>query len=346
MGSPDAPDYKGAAEATAASDAEMLDKQTVANRPDRVNPWGTETWAQEGDRWTQNVTLNDDSQAALDSQLALQRGKSDLAGGMMGRLNDEFGDQMDWSQFGSQQGLEFDPSQLRQRAEDAAYGRATSRLDPRFNQGQEALEIKMRNQGLSAGDEAYDKAMANFGRDRNDAYEQAQMGAVGQGRSESDQAYGQQMGSADYANKLRQNSITEEMKKRSTSLNEMNAVLNGQQVASPQFQNFSQAGRSQGVDYTGAANSQANFDQAAQQSKMDAITGMAGAAGGMFSDRRLKRNIKQIGKLMGYPFYIFTYLWGERSVGFMSDEVNQDAVTRHQNGFDFIDLSKLTQKGV
>ena len=288
MGAPKAPDYKGAAEATAASDLAQLKFQTRANRPTRNNPWGSESWDQGADgEWTQNVNLNADSQAALDSQLGLQRGKSDLAGGMMGRLEDEFGEQMDWSKFGNQTDLNFNPDELRQRAEDASYDRSTSRLDPRFEQESQALEVKLRNQGLGAGDEAYDNAMANQGRTKEDAYANARNDATLTGRAESAQAYGQQQGQADYANKLRQNQISEEMKKRGTSLNEMNAVLNGQQVNTPQFENFSEAGRAQATDYSGAAQSKSNAEQMAYQSQMGAISGLAGAGasaytGGMF----------------------------------------------------------------
>ena len=288
MGAPSAPDYAGAAEATAASDREMLEYQTRANRPNRNNPWGSESWEQDvAGEWTQNVNLNADSQAALDSQLGLQRGKSDLAGGMMGRLEDEFGEQMDWSKFGDQTDLNFNPDELRQRAEDASYDRSTSRLDPRFEQESQALEVKIRNQGLGAGDEAYDNAMANQGRTKEDAYANARNDATLTGRAESAQSFGQQQGQANYANMLRQNQISEEMKKRGTSLNEMNAVLNGQQVNTPEFQNFNQAGKAQATDYSGAAQSKSNAEQMAYQSQMGAISGLAGAGasaytGGMF----------------------------------------------------------------
>lgn len=49
-----------------------------------------------------------------------------------------------------------------------------------------------------------------------------------------------------------------------------------------------------------------------------------GAASGMFSDRRLKTNIKQVGTLSdGLGVYSYDYIWGEPSVGVMADEVAQ-----------------------
>ena len=347
---PKALDYEAAAEQTAAGNKEALEYQTQANRPNQYNPWGSVEWSQDdAGNWTQNTTLNEDSQGALDSQLALQRKKSDLGGSMFGRMEGEFGDAMDWSQYGDQTGLEFDPTELRQRSEDAAYGRATSRLDPRFEQGGEALEVSLRNRGLTEGDAAFDSAMQNFNMSKEDAYSNAQNQAVMQGRAESGQAFDQQRGSADYANQLRQNQIKEEMQKRGFSLNEMNAIMSGQQVNAPSFESFNQAGRGHGVDYSGAARDQSNFDQAAYQGAMGGLTDLAGMGisaygAGMFCDRRLKRNINRIGEFLGYPLYIFEYVWGEIAVGVMSDEINPEAVNHHSSGFDWVNYNNIIPK--
>jgi hypothetical protein len=284
---PETPDYKGAAEATAKSANEQLSRQTEINRADRYNPWGSETWSQDGDKWTQNVNLSPEGQRAHAAQQGLQAGKSELAGGMMGNLTGELGTQMDWSKYGDQQGLQYNSDELRGRAEDASYARATSRLDPRFEQSDQALQSRLRNQGLSQGDKAYDNAMANAGRTKNDAYSQAQNAAVTQGRAEAGQAYGQQLGETNYANQLRQNAMSEEMKQRATSLNETNALISGGQVANPNFQSYNQAGRGDGVNYSGAAQAQGNADQANYQAGINGVTGLAGAGasaygGGMF----------------------------------------------------------------
>nr|WP_236773356.1 tail fiber domain-containing protein [Agrobacterium tumefaciens] len=64
------------------------------------------------------------------------------------------------------------------------------------------------------------------------------------------------------------------------------------------------------------------------------------------SDRRLKRNIKRIGRLSnGLNVYRYRYLWGkEVHVGLMADEVRRvvpDAVVKHATGFDMVDYSKV-----
>jgi hypothetical protein len=330
---PASPDYKGAAEATAASDKEALEYQTQANRPNQYNPWGSVEWSQDDQgNWSQRQTLTGDTQSALDSQLALQRQKSDLGGSMFGRMKDEYGQAMDWGQFG-------DAGELRQSSEDAAYGRATSRLDPRFEQEGQSLEIKLRNRGLTEGDAAYDSAMKNFNMQKEDAYSNARNQAVSQGRDET------KLGAT-----LRQNQMAEEMQKRGFSLNEMNAIMSGQQVSAPSFQNFNQAGRGQATDYSGAAMNQSNFDQMSQQSGMGGMMdianmGISAYSAGMFCDRRLKRNINRIGEYLGYPLYIFEYIWGEIAVGVMSDEINQEAVCKHSSGYDWVNYDNIIPMG-
>lgn len=62
----------------------------------------------------------------------------------------------------------------------------------------------------------------------------------------------------------------------------------------------------------------------------------------LFSDRRLKRNIKRIGETPGgTPLYEFEYIWGGPvQVGVMSDEV-PDAVAGQIAGFDVVDYARV-----
>lgn len=343
--SSDAPDYTGAAEATADADKEMLEAQTKANRPNQNNPWGNIKWTQDSaGNWTQDTTLNDDLQGALDSQLGLQKGRTDLAGGMLGRMEGEFGDPLDWSKYGAPTELEFNADQIRQKAEDAAYDRASGRLDSQYADSDNALEVSLRNRGLSEGDAAFDNAMKNQNESRTDAYAAAQDESVRQGRAEADQMYQQQVGDADYANKIRQQQMTEEMTRRGFTLNEINAIMSGQQVQAPQFENYISAGKATAPDYLGAANAESNFNQAQDQSMWSGIGTGLGMLG-MFCDRRLKTNIERVGTFKGFPFYTFDYVWGEEAAGVMADEVNKDAVYTHPSGYSVVDYGKLNAGG-
>lgn len=434
---PAAPDYTQAAEKTAESSKEVTNMQTWANRADQYNPWGSTTWGtekmvdpatgQEVTKWTQNTNLSEEGQRALDSQLALQQGRSDLAQQLFPRAQAEFGKEMDWSQlnpwaqgqmqsgnlqattganqFGDprtdagelQRQLDYSglqgvqgSDQSRQSAEDAIYKSATSRLDPQWQQQETDLQTRLANQGITQGSAAYEKAMSQFGRQKTDAYSQAQMaavtgggaeaqrnqamdmglrqqqaaeagnqgqfgnaaqqaayqqalGAYGFGLGQQQQAFGQnqalgsqnfnqQLQANQYQNQMRQQQLTESMQQRGFSLNEINALLSGQQVQAPSFQGYNQAAASQGVDYSGAAKDQYgasmdafNAKNEAAASNMQGLTSMASMFA--FSDRRVKTEIKKIGRhRRGFGIYSYRYI-GEtgRRVGVIAQEVKRVA---------------------
>jgi len=75
------------------------------------------------------------------------------------------------------------------------------------------------------------------------------------------QNYSQQMQSSQYENQRRQQALAEQQAARGMSLNEMNALLSGQQVGSPQMPNFTSAqGSAQAPNLLGAAQTQAQIN--------------------------------------------------------------------------------------
>ena len=76
------------------------------------------------------------------------------------------------------------------------------------------------------------------------------------------QNYGQAMGNSQYANQIRQQQMTEAMTQRGFSLNEINALMSGDQVGLPQMPNFAQSSAAQPADYQGAAAQQASANAA------------------------------------------------------------------------------------
>ena len=76
------------------------------------------------------------------------------------------------------------------------------------------------------------------------------------------------------------------------------------------------------------------------------ISGVGSLAAGLFSDRRLKKNIELIGKSPnGINIYTFEYI--DNNIGdgvyqgVMSDEIPKEAVIPHHSGYDTVDYSKL-----
>lgn len=267
---PKAPDYRGAAEETARANMEALEYQTQANRPRQITPFGETNWVQDADgNWTQTTTLAPASQRAVDAQLGLTADRSELASGLYGRVENEFADPMDWSALPEVTG----GAMARQRAEDAIYGRSTSRLDPQWEQRESDMQAQLVAQGLRPGDPAYERAMENMARDRTDAYQQAQYGAIMGGGQEASRQYALE-------STERNRQLAEEMQKRGFSLNEINAIISGQQVGLPQMPGFQAAGRGQGPNYLGAAQAQGQFDMnrysADQALRQGLYTGIAG----------------------------------------------------------------------
>jgi hypothetical protein len=210
-----------------------------------------------------------------------------------------------------------DPYETRQRAEDAMYSQAMSRLQPQFESEKAAADVRMRNQGLRPGDAAYDAQMASIGQRQTDATNQALWSSVGEGRAESGQMFGQQlqrrqqgvgevgqqgqfanqaagqmfgqamganaqnyqqmMQGSQYANQIRQQQIAEAMQQRGQSLNEINALLSGQQVAMPQMPGFQGAQAAQAAPIYNAAVDQGNFNAAQGQSFANLLGGLGSA---------------------------------------------------------------------
>ena len=281
--SADAPDVLGAAGETGRQARILNAEQTRANRPNQSNAWGSTSWTDTQvlnpvtglmeTQWNQTETLNPLMQQSLDSQMAIGAGRSSLAEGAMARAWDQFSQPMDFDQYGgpiafnpeagpqdfNYDKFQYDAGGERQRAEDAAYSRAQARLDPQFTSQQQALETKLRNQGLSQGDQAYDAAMKNFTTGRNDAYEMARLGSVGEGRTEAlqnfqqalqtqgtqygqahgasqlnaqlqNQRFGQGAQSNQIANALRTQQVQEDLFKPGFTLDEVDRWLAGQKI--------------------------------------------------------------------------------------------------------------------
>ena len=218
----------------AAVDKETALQQTYADRADQYNPFGSVQWdtskgidpatGKDITKWSQRQTMSPELQGIYNNQMSKAQGMGDLSAGMMGRIQDEMGQAADWGQFGDVHQMDFDPTQMRQAAEDASYQRDTMRLDPRFAKEAEQLEIKLRNQGLRAGDDAYEAEMSRFGNTKTDAYERARLGSVERGMAESGQLWNQQMQGTESANALRSQQIQEYLAKRQFSLGESQAL--------------------------------------------------------------------------------------------------------------------------
>lgn len=328
---PPAPDYAAAARTQGSANLQTAIANNVMNRPTEVTPYGTRSWTQSGSytvpgaegnpavavpTYTSNINLTPTGQQLLDmqNQAAVSYGNTALQG--LGRINQAFNKPLD------EQGI--------RDLQEKAYSAQTSRLDPQFQTSQAQLETKLVNQGLRPGSEAWDNEMRVFNQGKNDAYTQARLAAASQAPA----------------------LLQQELAIRNQPLSEVNALRTGSQPSIPQFQPFATSSASPAPLFQGAQ-AQAAYNQglynqqvAADNSMMGGLFGLggsvlqgAGAAGGfgnLFSDRRLKSNIKRIGNhRLGIGVYEYE-IFGRPEIGVMADEVMKvkpEAVSRHASGY-------------
>jgi hypothetical protein len=261
---------------------------------------------------------------------------------MFDRVQDEFGGFMDWDQFGPQAEGLGRGDYYQDEAGDALYNRATSRLDPRWEQKNEALESQLRNQGLRPGDEAYDRAIEEQGFQETDAYNQAQWQATAGAGAEGGRMQGMDRNAIAMNQTLRQQQIAEVMQQRGFTLNEINAILTGQQIGMPSMPGFNTAGVAQGADLTGAARDSysAEMDAFSAQQAMTQSVLNAGAGAMSMCDARLKRCIEFVGEFLGRKLYRWVYIWGSEGFGVLAYE-NPDMVVGTINGYAVVDYRRI-----
>jgi hypothetical protein len=423
---PAAPDYLGAATAQAAASEKATTAQNFANRPTINTPWGTQSWGTDSSvdpatgqnvtTWTQNTSLAPGLQSALDSQIGLQNDRSQLAGGFMDRVADEYSKPFDYANL-PQMAQVNAPGSLQTSTNDYSKGLATGfnfgsplpqfdssyrdtvanqlmqKMQPAHDYQQRQLETKLSNMGFRPGTEGYDRELNNMAQrqsaERYNALDTAgneaqrlynmQMGTAQQGYQQNlgaaqfqNQALGQanaldlaNMGASNNAmsqqfglntqyanaqNQLRQQAIAEEMQRRGMSLNEMNALLSGQQVNMPNMPSFNTATKSETPNILGATQMGYDAQLGATNAQNAAFGNLLGAgaqlgsAAFMFSDRRLKSNIKRVGThAIGVGIYDYTMM-GMPQRGVIAQEVEAvrpDLVKRHASGYLMVNYGGL-----
>ena len=242
---PPAPDYTGAAQATASGNIEAARAATQANRINQYTPYGSQTYTQLGpDQWRSDVNLSPTGQQLFDTANQSKLGLAGLQGQALQR---------------TQQGLArpFDYGSVGQLA-DQSYAAQTARLDPQWDRREEQSRTRLVNQGLAPGGEAWDADMENFGQQRNDAYTQARLAAQ--------QTMPQNFQLAQAL--------------RSQAPNELTALLTGTQIQNPTFNQVPQQQATPGANYLGAAQAGYGAANDAYNSQVGSNNAMMG---GLFS---------------------------------------------------------------
>lgn len=278
-----------------------------------------------GDNWTQTMQFSPEVQGIYDRALR------------------NFGSDFDLSSL-PEAGKAYDPNLATNNATELIM----QRLNPQLDRQYESLRNQLANQGIAQGSEAYNRALSTFGQQRNDAASQAALYGINLGMQQQGMSF-------DQANQLRNQGLQEQSYLRSLPANELSMLLGG--ASSSQFPGYSQQATTGGTDYLGAGQSQYQSQLAAQNAAnagssnmMSGLFGLGqlgimGYGAGLFSDRRLKRNIRRVGSTNdGLGIYAYQYIWGgPEQIGLMAQEVEKvnPAAVSQIGGLKIIDYAKV-----
>lgn len=334
---PPPPDYAGAARATAEGNLDAARANIAANRVNQYTPYGSLEYQVSGEdkfgnpMWKATQSLSPVQQQLLDYQNQSSLGLGQLAGKGLGYVSNMLDTPFDTSQLPS---TGFNPSQSYQDA-------YMQRLQPQIEQGREALDVKLANQGIPVGSEAYKRAMLSQSQRENDLLAAATTQGFGVGQQ------------------ARQSALQEQAYLRNEPLNTLSAVRTGAQVQGPTFVNPPMQANTAGADLLGATqmgyNAQmgaANAQNAANNAMTQGLFSLGGAA--LMSDIRTKENIEVIGVAKnGLTVYKYEYrnefkdheLAGSGVYyGYMAQEVEQVypyAVRTLNDGYKVVDYGLL-----
>jgi hypothetical protein len=282
---PSPPDYVGAAQAQSQASQDISEQQTFANRPTVNTPFGGQNWTTKTvmdpvtgkpvNQWTQNVTLNPALQNAVTKEQGITSGQADLASTLLAQEQAQEKTPIDFSKMLQVEGAPTatttntmpGASAYDKTAADAAFNEYLGYNAPLQKQATDQLDTQLRNQGLQPGDQAYDTAMTNLRNQQSSANQQAEYqgvltgSTVGQQQQAADlaaqqQRFGQEVTGVQTNNAAAAQQIAQEMQKRGFTLNQISAILSGNQVGMPQTPGYATAGAGQAPNLLGASQAQ------------------------------------------------------------------------------------------
>ena len=355
---PKTPDYAGAATATAEGNKAAALTAGALNRPTQITPTGSQTWSlkegadpnnpQPGD-WIATTSYSPEQQKLYEGQTSAQQGLVDTAnvgvGGLAGLgVGQGLGDVAP-SFTGDVSSTADQFSTDRQAIADAMYANQTKYLGDQFARDDESLRSQLLSRGLTEGSAGYENALRDQQRAQNDAYGTAANNATTQSAQMQKLMQDALLNSATTQQNLYTQGLSGAATEQNQPLNQILALMGGGQVSQPNLQAYGQYGQYQGADMLGAAQSRYNsglagaqFNNQVNAQNMQDI-GQMGMA--LFSDRRLKSNIRPICALpSGQVLYAYD-IFSQPSVGVMADETAPEAVVTLPSGYQAVDYSKI-----
>lgn len=315
VSAPAAPDPFETAQAQSQWNNTTAQTQQAINMVDQTNPWGSSSYNQTG---TQTIIGADGKpiQVPKYSQTTTlspeQQAIFEKTQTAQGNLAGLAADQSDFMRDYLAKPFEFNNSD----AEQWAYDLASPRLLAQQGQNDAALRTTLANKGIREGSAAWNAEMARMTNANSDQLNQLALTGRGQ-------------------------AFNEALTTRNQPINEIGALLSGSQVSAPQFAPTPQTGVG-GVDYTGLVNNKYQAESQAASAGMGGLFGLLGTGLSLFSDERLKMNIRRVGSTdEGTPIYTYRYKWGGPTMmGVMAQDV-PEAAEVDPSGFLRVDYAKV-----
>jgi hypothetical protein len=276
---PPAPDYSALMQQQQALDEKNYAQQLKDSRTSQVTAQGSSSWSQDANgNWVQTQTLSPEQQKLYNQQVANTSQQQQIANTANSAL-----------QAAQANGAWQPPGITAQYSQDYANNYAdqmeqtlTARLQPQYQQDQNAMQTKLSLQGLQPGTEAYDRAYKNLLTSQGDVMSQANLQAQLAGQSEARNQYNTELTGQEAANTLSMQQYLMPWQTASTA-----AGLSGN-ISMPSFASGSTSTPGlANTDIVGAAQqsyaqqvqaaNEANSSKSAKGSSIGAIVG--GAAG-------------------------------------------------------------------
>jgi len=314
---PKAPDYAEAARQQGLANQAAGRQTAVLSNPNIVSPYGNQTVTYdmaggfEGTpQPTITQTLTPDAQATLDAQQRVQRSLAGLGEQGAATAQKIMGTPFNYTGPGIKTSLgdqlapqtSLDMSNVAKMPVNAGMtGQAAimARLQPQIDQQTKATAQTLANQGITPGSEAYNNAMREQQQGQNDLLSQAALQGIGLDMSANQQGYGQALGQAgfynqgaaqgynqalggaQFGNEAAAQALQQQLGLYNVPLNQITALMSGSQIQNPQFQSYTGGGQIGAAPVAQAATNQGNYDTAAYNSKMSALSGLYSGIGGL-----------------------------------------------------------------
>ena len=269
---PAAPDYTGAANATAAANLQAAQAATAANRVNQYTPYGNLEYAQSGTDANGNPLWTATQSVAPGLQNAVTSSQNAISG-------------YNYSPFAANVNplqTSVDPSVTGQAGWDKATNAILQRLNPTIQHQSEMSDQQLANQGIMPGSEAYNRAKQQLAQQQNDLLTQASLG----GAQVQNQMYNQALANAQLGNQANQIGYGQQLSTYGTNLQAPLTYAQGvKSLATPNYINPAQQQTTQGADILGATNAQyqnqlANYnaEQARNSQMLGGLMGLGGMA--------------------------------------------------------------------